>query len=195
MQEKNQRRSNARRTVETRSALISAARALFAKKGFAETSTPGIVKAAKVTRGALYHHFEDKTDLFRAVVQAEAEAVAFEIETNTPGDLAPLEALIEGGAAYFAAMSVPGRARIMLVDGPAVLGHVEIQKIDRKTGGEELRRGLLQLIPQGQPDMPVAVLVDLLSAMFDRAALAIAIGENPAPYKAAIDKVLRGLTN
>ncbi|MGN7701953.1 helix-turn-helix domain-containing protein [Cellulosimicrobium sp. 22601] len=77
------RRTNAERTLATRSALVAAARELFVDPGYAEASTPQIAAAAHVTRGALYHHYTDKRDLFRAVVEAEAEAVAREIEART----------------------------------------------------------------------------------------------------------------
>ncbi len=193
MQENSARRSNAQRTEETRASLVAAARAQFVKKGFTETSTPEIVKAANVTRGALYHHFKDKTDLFRTTVQAEAEAVAAEIEQHTSANMAPLEAMIEGSTAYFKALSRPGRAQLLLIDGPAVLGPAEMRQIDRMTGGEELRLGLQDLVDRGIADIPVNASADLISAMFDRAALAIAMGEPAQPYKAAMDKLIRAL--
>lgn len=190
MQEKTERRSNVERTRQTRAALIVAARSLFLEKGFADTSTPGIVRAAKVTRGALYHHFDDKIDLFRSVIQAEAEAVASEIDGHTSTDMTPLEAMIEGAEAYFDAMSVAGRAQLMLIDGPAILGHVEMRAIDRKTGGEELRQGLAFLFAEDANGAVISAKADLLSAMFDRAALAIVSGEDPAPYKAVMTTLL-----
>ena len=193
MQEKLARRSNEERTRLTRAALIVAARSLFLEKGFVETSTPEIAKTAKVTRGALYHHFEDKIDLFRSVIEAEAEAVAREIEAKTSTDMAPLEAMIEGAEAYFEAMSVAGRAQLMLIDGPAILGHVEMRAVDQNTGGEELRQGLAFLSGDVEDSALIAATADLLSAMFDRAALAVATNENPKPYKAAMNRLIRSI--
>ena len=97
------RRSQAERREETRRVLLAAARALFAEKGFAETSTPEIVAKAGVTRGALYHHFADKTALFAAVAEAEHAAVAEAIEAaggTMPDD--PVAALLAGSDAFFA---------------------------------------------------------------------------------------------
>lgn len=71
MQQENQRRTNRQRTEETREKLIEAARRMFVEKSYAETSTPEIVAAAGVTRGALYHHFADKQALFATIAERE----------------------------------------------------------------------------------------------------------------------------
>ena len=194
MQEKLIRRSNAARTQETRSALISAARSLFLKKGFAETGTPEIVATAKVTRGALYHHFSDKIDLFRTVVEDEAKAVADQISRAPVEDTTAIDALMKGAEMYFSAMMVPGRTRLLLIDGPSILGHTEMSRIDRETGSEELRLGLAAALPKNvQADLPLDVLAELLSAAFDRACLEIADGKSDANYKLAIKTLLTAL--
>ncbi|MBM7067910.1 TetR/AcrR family transcriptional regulator [Actibacterium sp. 188UL27-1] len=195
MQEKAPPKPNAQRSAETRQALMEAARRLFLDQGVAETGTPQIVKAAKVTRGALYHHFSDKTDLFRAIISSEAEDVANQIQRQTRDSTAPIDALINGAATYFDAMAIPGRARLLLIDGPAILGADEMRDVDRQTGGEELRLGLQAMVDAGLMDAPVDAVAELLSAMFDKAALAIAGGQSADAYKTATNRVLRGLFN
>ncbi len=191
---KNARRSNKARTEATRAALIAAARTLFVEKGYAETGTPEIVSAAQVTRGALYHHFADKADLFRATLEQEAKAVAAQIERETRNPTSALDAMIVGTEAYFVAMSEPGRARLLLLDGPAVLGHAEMARIDLETGGEELRQGLAYASAEGALEaVPLDAMTQVLSAAFDRAALAIAAGEPAADYKEAIRILLTAL--
>lgn len=191
---KNARRSNKARTEATRAALIAAARTLFVEKGYAETGTSEIVAAAQVTRGALYHHFTDKADLFRATLEQEAKAVAVQIERETRNPTSALDAMIVGTEAYFVAMSEPGRARLLLLDGPAVLGHAEMARIDLETGGEELRQGLAYASAEGALEaVPLDAMTQVLSAAFDRAALAIAAGEPAADYKEAIRILLTAL--
>ena len=168
---------------------MQAARALFVDKGYADTSTPEIVSAAGITRGALYHHFEDKRALFRAVVTDEALAVASAIERETPDGLQPLDALLKGSVAYLDAMRVPGRTRLLLIEGPSVLGLAEMKKLDDENAARTLREGLEAVIDVH--GLPLAALADLLSAAFDRAALAIDAGEDALAYRAAIAALIR----
>lgn len=178
------RRSNEERTRQTRAALIDAARSLFIRDGYADTGTPEIVKEAQVTRGALYHHFADKADLLKAVVTEEATAVARFISANTAEPASPLDGLLDGANAYFMAMSEPGRARILLMEGPTVLGLETMAQIDAETGGSTLLEGLtLALGPTHSNSIALPQLADVLSAAFDRAALAIARGAPAKPYQ------------
>ncbi|MBR1221381.1 TetR/AcrR family transcriptional regulator [Bradyrhizobium sp. U87765 SZCCT0131] len=184
-------RTNRDRTERTRAALLQAARALFVAKGYADTSTPEIVAAAGITRGALYHHFDDKKALFRAVVAAEAEAVAHDIEQRAaPVKASPVNALLAGGVAYLDAMAVPGRTRLLLIEGPSVLGVAEIRALDDDTAARTLREGLQAAIGSSAQ---LPALADLLSAAFDRAALAIEAGADAKPYHAAIALVIKRL--
>ena len=142
MQQETGRRSNRERSDETRERLIEAARRLFVDKSYAETGTPEIAREAGVTRGALYHHFADKQALFAAVVEREASTVADEIERHTTTSSTATIALIEGGEAYLKAMAAPGRTRLLLLDGPAVLGRSGMDEVDNRHGNRTLKQGL-----------------------------------------------------
>ncbi|WP_337184576.1 TetR family transcriptional regulator [Shinella sp.] len=187
-------RSNKERTEATRLALIEAARRLFVEKGYAETATPDIAAEAGVTRGALYHHFEDKKALFRAVLEREAEAVAARIEAVSLPAGSPREALLLGASAYFDAMAAPGRTRLLLLEAPAVLGCFEgAGAIDRDNAEATLMEGLSALLGPDIEAARLAALTGLLSAAFDRAAIAIEAGADRRAYEAAIADLLDGL--
>ncbi|MBB4221067.1 helix-turn-helix domain-containing protein [Variovorax sp. 375MFSha3.1] len=177
--------TNRERTETTRLALLDAARALFVGKGYGDTSTPEIAVAAGITRGALYHHFADKRDLFRQVLQRESQAVAADIEAAAPGQLSPREALLEGSKAYLNAMTAPGRTRLLLIDGPAVLGMEEIMALDDTTSAASLREGLVRA-GVGKDEVSLDALTPLLSAAFDRAALAIDAGADVEETRTAM---------
>lgn len=187
------RRTQAERRAETRGLLLAAARKLFAERGFTETGTPDIVAAAGVTRGALYHHFADKTALFAAVVEAEHAAVAESIEAAgdaMPSD--PVAALLAGGEAFFAAMRDEGRRRILLVDAPAVLGRAALDEIDARHGLETLVCGLRDAMDAGAiKRLPVEPLAQLFGALFDRAALAPV--EQQGEFQEAMAAMVEGL--
>ncbi|PWW00185.1 TetR family transcriptional regulator [Hoeflea marina] len=176
-----------------RQALIDAARSLFIQRGYAETATPDIVALAGVTRGALYHHFEDKRALFRAVIEREAADVAAAIEAGTSPVMNPREAIVAGSRGYFDAMSKPGRARLLLLDGPAVLGADTMRAIDTETAEASLKDGLHVLLSGGRNGALADMLAVLLSAAFDRAALAIETGADRHQCEEAIAALIDGL--
>lgn len=110
------------RMEETRAKLVRAARAAFAEKGYAAASMDDLTAAAGLTRGALYHHFGDKKGLLRAVIDAlDAEMVA---AARAARDRAatPWLGFLEEGVAYIELALEPEIQRIVLLDGPAVLG-------------------------------------------------------------------------
>ena len=188
-------RSNRERTEATRQALIAAGRRLFVDRGYAETPTPDIVTAAGVTRGALYHHFEDKKALFRAVVEQEAAAVALAIEAGSADATTPRQALLAGASAYFDAMAVEARTRLLLLEAPAVLGPFDMATLDGDHAEASLRSGLLDVVKGSRSEALLGPLTALFSSAFDRAALAIAGGGDRAGYEAAIALLLDGLAD
>ena len=195
MQQESGRRSNRDRTEATRADLIGAARRLFTEKSYAETGTPEIVAAAGVTRGALYHHFADKQALFAAVVEQEAEVVAAEVDRASPESLSAREALVAGSDAYLVAMRAPGRTRMLLIDGPAVLGRAAMDEIDNRHGNRSLREGLVAAMrEQSMMKLPVEALTALLAAAFDRAALANEAGAPSDDYRSVLMALIDGLS-
>ncbi len=183
-------RTNRDRSDTTRQALAEAARTLFIRDGYGETSTPDICAAAGLTRGALYHHFADKRDLFRHVLERESQAVAADILAATPSDLAPAAALIAGSEAYLNAMTVPGRTRLLLIDGPAVLGMAEALAMDESNAASTLREGLVAAALDADA-VSVDALSKLLSAAHDRAALEIDAGADAGEIRTAMLWLLR----
>jgi len=118
------RRTQAERAAETRDALIGAARPLFASVGFAEASLETIVRNAGVTRGALYHHFTDKTELFAAVFErVEGEMAARMGEAvAAAGHSDPVEIMRLCSGLWLDACAEPEIQRIVLLEALAVLG-------------------------------------------------------------------------
>lgn len=187
------RRRQQDRTDATRTALLEAGRELFVEKGFADTSTPELVAATGLTRGALYHHYADKRALFAAIVEREAEAVAQAIETM-PASKSALEALVVGGKVYLEAMTVPGRTRLLLIDGPAALGLAGMDEIHARHGNRALRDGLDYAMREGSlKKLPLDAATELLGALFDRASLSVDQGASLKDVLKVVDAVIEGL--
>jgi len=168
------RRTQAQRTAETRAALVGAARALFAERGFAAVGTDEIARAAGVTRGALYHQFDGKLELFAAVfeaVEAEiAERIAAEVAVVEAEDMA--RALHVGVDAWLAASAEPAVQRLVLIEAPAVLGWERWREIGRRYGVGLVEGAIEGAIAAGviRPQ-PVAPIAHLLIGALEEAVL------------------------
>jgi AcrR family transcriptional regulator len=175
------RRTQAERAAETRDALIAAARPLFAAQGFAEVALEGIVRAAGVTRGALYHHFADKTELFAAVFEQVEEEVAVRmgeaIAASNQTD--PIEVMRLGAGFWLDACSDPEVQRIVLVDAPAVLGWTRWTEIGNRYNIGMVRALLSNAVETGRiPPQPIeATVLTILGAMRE-ATLYVALAED-----------------
>jgi len=191
------RRTQGERTAQTRAALITAARRLFGAEGFAEVAAERVTREAGMTRGALYHQFDGKAGLFAAVldqVEAEiAQRVADAVAGFDPADTTGM--LVAGAAAWLDASTEPDLQRIVLLDGPSVLGWDRWREIClRHTVG--LIAALLQDgIDRGSlPPQPVQALTHVLVGAVDEAALYIAQADDAAAARADMDLVLHRLT-
>ena len=188
------RQGRGRREAEaqaTREALIRAALELFTQRGYANVGTEEIVARAKVTRGALYHHFADKRDLFRAVferVEADLmERIGAEMEAT--GD--PWELILGGMRSFLDACEEPAVKRISLTDAPAVLGWQEWREIDNRHG-LGLTRAALQSAVDGGVIRPIAVepMAHLFVAALSEAAFVIAYADHPRKARAEVEAAL-----
>jgi AcrR family transcriptional regulator len=175
------RRTQAERSAETRDALIAAARTLFAQHGFAGTSLEAIVRTAGLTRGALYHHFADKTELFAAVFeQVEAEVATRMSEAiAASGQSDAIEVMRLGAAYWLDACADPEIRRIVLVDAPAVLGWARWTEIGGRYNTGLVRDLLAEAIEKKTiPPQPVeATALTVLAAMRE-ATLFVALADD-----------------
>jgi AcrR family transcriptional regulator len=181
------RQTQAARSESTRAALLSSARDLFARHGYAGASSEAIVAAAGVSRGALQHHFVDKQSLFLAVYeQMEREVVQATAEAGMAvGRDDPLEVLRAGCHAYLDAVLDPAVQRICAIDGPAVLPPDTRNAItDRYALG--LVRETVQLAVQQREiaEAPIEPLTRMLLAAVIAAAQFVATSSDPTAARA-----------
>jgi AcrR family transcriptional regulator len=166
----------AEQSEATRAALIATARALFADRGYAAVGTEEIVRATGVTRGALYHHFSGKRELFRAVYEAVERQLVERIAASamsSAGD--PLQALQAGAEAFLDACEDPAVQRIALVDAPSVLGWEQWRAIGLQYGFGLVQGTVQAAMDAGLIDpQPVRPLAHLLLGAIDEGAMLVA---------------------
>jgi AcrR family transcriptional regulator len=183
------------RSRATREKLLSAARALFAQRGYAAVGTEEIVRAAGVTRGALYHQFRDKEQLFEAVFEeVEAQTTQRIAEGALAAATDPLAALRAGSHAFLAVCAEPDVERIILLDAPAVLGWERWREIGFRHG-----LGLVVGVLQAGMDagaiapQPITPLAHLLLGALDEGALYVARAQDPATARSEVELIVNRL--
>jgi AcrR family transcriptional regulator len=189
----------AEQSEATRSALIAAARELFARQGYAAVATEEIVRAAGVTRGALYHHFAGKRELFRAVYEdVERQLVERIAEGAMTSAHDPLSALRAGADAFLDACEDPAVQRIALVDAPSVLGWEEWRAIGMEYGFGLVEGSVKDAMDAGLIEpQPVRPLAHLLLGAIDEGGMLIARADDGGKTRrevgASVERFLEAL--
>jgi AcrR family transcriptional regulator len=196
---KRSRKTQSERSAATTALLLAAARELFSKRSFADTATEDILAAAGVTRGALYHHFDSKAALFRAVFENEEAALTARLTKVAQAQPDALTGLRAGCRAFLEACLDPVVQRIVLRDARAVLSLDELREIESRYTLAALRNGLKHAIASGaMAERSPDILAHMMLGALSEAAMAIA--RAPQPKKvlkealAEFDCLLEGLT-
>jgi AcrR family transcriptional regulator len=186
--------TKAEHSLATRRKLEEVARALFAARGFAGVSAEELVAAAEVTRGALYHHYDGKEGLFAAVVETTMREMHAGLVQAAAGARDPLQALERGAAAFLKLCLEPGVRRILLVDGPAVLGWAKWREMDAAFGLGLVKQALAAATKAGLIDCEdVDVAAHLLLGALTEAAMLIARSPDPEKTLESTERALKSL--
>ena len=165
----------AENSAATRTALLKIGRRFFAERGYADTATEEIVRRARVTRGALYHHFKDKQDLFRAVLHEEQLRVAAKCTEAAAKESDPWRALMAANEAFLEACLDPAVQQIVLIDAPAVLGAEGFRQSDESYYLAGLKAAIEAAIAAGIiEEQPVEALAHMIMGSMNEAARLIA---------------------
>jgi AcrR family transcriptional regulator len=186
------RRTQAERSQATRAALVAAARKLFAERGYAGVGTEELVRASGVTRGALYHHFEGKAELFGAVFEQIEQELAQRLATEALSRDDPWEGLLAGLEMFLDVCVEPEVQRIALLDAPSVLGWDAWREVEERHGLGLIRLALQNLVDEGAiPRQPVEPLAHAILGTLIEAALYVARAEPLDAARAEMGTVLR----
>jgi AcrR family transcriptional regulator len=184
----------AEQVAQTRAALVASGRRLFGENGFRATSVEDLAREARVTTGALYHHFPTKTAVFEAVfVQAHTDLMTASAEA-AKGASDGLEELARGFEAFLDGVLQPDMQRILIVDGPAVLGLARYTELDEQYAHAVIVHSLTVAAEAGtisveDPETATRLLLGALT----RGAMLIANSPDPVETRHAVAKSMRAL--
>jgi AcrR family transcriptional regulator len=184
----------AEHVAQTRAALVAAGRLLFGRAGFAPTSVEDLAREAGVTTGALYHHFPTKAALFEAVfelVHAELMSASGEAAERADGAVESLAAAFE---AFLDKVLEPDVQRIIISDGPSVLGPARFTELDERYAFAAIVAALQWAADSGllRADDP-ATLARLLLGALTRGGMLIASSDEPVATRNAVAATLRSI--
>ena len=175
----------------TRAALIAAARELFAQRGYAAVGTEEIVRRARVTRGALYHHFSGKEGLFEAVFEQVEGELTEQVAGVAMGAAGPWEGMRSGARAFLDACLDPAVQQITLLDAPSVLGWERWREIGQRYGLGLVQASVQAAIDAGEIEpQPVRPLAHLLIGALDEAAMLVARADDVQATRREVGEAL-----
>lgn len=166
--------------LATRARIVEIATDLFASAGYDATSIETVLAKSGISRGALYHHFQDKAALFEAVLEAIEAAIAKTLRAASVGISDPIAAMRAGGDAWLALSRDPAVKQIVLIDAPSVLGWQKWREIDARFGFGLIKAGLKNLSKAGRLSAGmIEPLSHVLLASMMELALVVARADKP----------------
>jgi AcrR family transcriptional regulator len=190
--------SQADRRETTSAVILKSAAKLFGDQGYAQTTVETIARVAGVAKGAVFHYFSSKEALFEAVLEQCCAEVGCLVRASARDAPDPLVGMDLGTRAYFSACAEPRVARIILKDGPAILGWARWREIDERHFGRQVPFALQAAIDAGLvSDQPVGPLARVLLGALTEAAVACSESDDPAAsgaaYADALHMLIEGL--
>jgi AcrR family transcriptional regulator len=187
-------RSQAERSAATIGAIERAARKLFAARGFEATSIDDIAARAGIAKGAVYHHFASKQEIFARVLdRVQGELAALPVPAASRRLTNPLDLIADAVLRYLLAASEPDVKRILLIDGPAVVGWQTWREIDAKYFGAGTRLAIAHVLGERASEREVDALAHLVLGAVMEAALVCASADDSRRAAREVTSGLRRL--
>ena len=186
------RRTQAERTEATTAALLDAARELFARDGYDATSLAAVAAHANVTKGAVYHHFEGKQQLFEAVFTREVERMATPVVAAYARKKDPWDAFEAACRAFLDECLDPELQRIVLLDASAAIGWDEVRRLEGPLV-EMMELGISRAVEAGRiAPRPAGPLANFLYGALCETAMIVAREDNQkAAHRQAVGEIGR----
>lgn len=183
-------------TESTRQALVDSALELFTKRGYAATSLDAIVKRARVTKGALYHHFSGKQALFEAAFDAVETTAMGRLSVAVDGDGPAWDRAMAGIQTYISVCLDPSYQRIVIHEAPVVMGWERWREAEEHFSYGLVRGTVEALVEAGEIEpLPVEVTARILFGALSAGAETIAGAQDPKKAAADVTKTITAVMN